>query len=379
MKSTRDYGVARRLEKLFDLQEKLKEDEVKTFESTELSAKKYIVAKRKLLEIDPRLGSHNGGFSTVQAVWSYNTDTGSPRRRKMLKTSCLDDFSKQRELMRSIPSESLDRFSATYDDLSTGAHYGEVDPSECSLMDVRFGQRRFPTAYSISLFVDYTQGLKDIHAAGFVYGDFKGPNCLVNPAKLTDFGTLRKEPKEDERYKLVFSAKYAAFFMWDSAQDQIQNKGRHSRISDLFSVGRSLQYNIIIPILRDASSQQKSNTATKLLNEMEPQPDLIEDPETYDHKNGLRIVSGWNPFARKYKYLEFLPREALQKKALEALDCLKENMVGKEQQALKGLIQLAFDLQNPNPAEIPSAGEVQERLEGLKVKTEQTVASTHLT
>jgi serine/threonine protein kinase len=331
----------------------------------------YVVLPEKqcVLVMQQRLG--HGAQSDVFKVSAVDL-SGDPSNcdyaMKLAKMSFSPEFHLLKKTRSCINCNNLDLIQEKHS-LKFGEYIGLYELSECSLKGFDYQSIDKPVQFLVGQLLDVAEGLQKLHQDGICHRDVKGDNILINrngKGKLTDFGISRNSPLDGKPHPVALTPPYAAPFIDRVPRGNkpilylATNNGYQDFTADLFAFGRTLQYDVILPLLKFMAKEH----AVDLTQIFEPMKKRIIDgaPEGEDFKQiGCAVYNH-----RSNRSCLMPTSDILLTQTTKALEALRAHLAGDEFQQLQMLQSLAICLQNNNPEAIPSIEEVQTQLKKIQ-------------
>lgn len=204
---------------------------------------------------------------------------GSPTKRLVIKVA-RNPFNPEVEKLSVLSphsklSPNIDHFIATYkiykrEKYDREEYIALFEASSCDFCHVDYKKIIFPVSYIGSQLLSVALGIASFHRADLVLRDIKGGNLLANweeidgkepesrPGKVTDFGLVMKLRSEGVKHSTALTPSHAAPYIWDNILCQKYRNiggtrpyegGFQGKAADIFALGRTIQYDVIIQIL----------------------------------------------------------------------------------------------------------------------------------
>jgi len=261
--------------------------------------------------------------------------------------------------------------------------------SDGDLNHINYSDPRFEVSYGASpvpfitgQLISMAAGLEELHDAGLIHRDIKGPNALFNIGglgKLTDTDLLMEELGAEKTHTVGTTPEYAAPYIWADVTKQrvmegrrISSIGHQSKASDKFAFGAMIQTDVVTRVISGLSKIHHIDNPLDLrpVKVVEKQyGTLFTDEEMLqvDREHSGRVVYRWpNPLTKSPGYLWKYPtREDACAKTFSAIDKLAEHLPAKELAALKQLARLAYILQDPDQTKMMSTADLVSALQAI--------------
>lgn len=277
--------------------------------------------------------------------------TSPMKTTRVLKKSKIS-FSPDVNNLKGVNTRHINFIKQKFD--CNGQYYAICEASKCDLTQVNYQELDKPVTYLLSQLIPIGEGLADIHKEGKIHRDIKGKNLLVEPAKITDVSLVRDEPAFNTTHLTTVTPFYAPPFIWKDLKAQISRNGRQTRVADLFSLGRTIQYDLIFRLLCVKHYREYILPINKF---------KFTNDELEIHQKATPYLIF--DIIRKHERLIKLPSGEELYKVTEEL-ITNSSLNEEEKVKLKSLAALARDLQNFDPEKIPSIEEVISRLKEIK-------------
>lgn len=346
--------------KVVELQKTTSFDRAQHIEASLNNPELFILSDSILVALE---NAGNGAQSSVSRV-NRVSEKGSPLRKCIVKTS-KQSYDRETILFEQCLSPNsrkdprIDHILGTYKTQTKPKKYLAIcENSDMDLTHFDYKSMRSPIKFIIGQLRDMAGGLQTLHRKNLIHRDIKGANLLINyqgRGKVTDTGLLR-EDTFGEIHQTSCTPPFAAPFIWKNLQDQLTRVGYQGTKSDVFSFGRTLQYDVILRILNDLSSRHDVDLISLC-------KDINASLQYYNsdldvHLGRVILVE------RKTSIVAYVfpLREAMYTHTLTAIELFKKYLSPLEFDRLNGLAKLAFELQANVPESLPDMDSVEQRL-----------------
>ena len=268
-------------------------------------------------------------------------------------------------------SENIDHFKGAYKIQNKFGSYAALfEASSCDFNHIDYKKTSLPASFAMKQLLSVADGMASFHRANLVLRDIKGPNLLANwenlpgkapeerPGKVTDFGLVMELPIAGTKHTTAGTPHYMAPYIWENIlcqkyrfvqRTRLHEGGYQGKEADLFALGRTIQYDVIMRLLEQVAEKEHILTVKPLIQmflKTTLYTEQFSDNEllAYEEANpGYVFHCGLNE--GKDKLEVFRNEEEVYKKTLDAISLvervLEEHEVGK----LRDLAKLARDLQ----------------------------------
>lgn len=268
----------------------------------------------------------------------------------------------------------IDHMLGNYTALDSNDHLAVFESSDGDLSGVDFRKRTLPVKYLVKQLTDHAGGLVYLHNNGIVHRDIKGDNLLVNDhgaGKVTDWGLAKLD--DTNPHKIEGTLFYIPPFIWKKLEDQLSDirQGYQGTEADVFSFGRTIQYDVVMLFLNFLAKKHSVNTS-QLQEKISPTTQVIKNTthlNELDEQYPFRIIitgQSGNLVANI-----FPARNQMLQDTLEVIRLFKQHLSPYEFDRLISLANLAYKLQACSPTELPKMSEVEEELKMIALAAEQ--------
>lgn len=370
---------------IFEIQKNLTDNELSIIPISENTPIEIIVTKRLafcLLNVIGK-GSHSNVYEVKTIASSrleFNGTTLSPSKPhafavKKSKHVNVSYSPEKRDVDNATGSrkEGIDFALETFKELG-GYAISIHHKYENSVSHTSFSEMPNPVFAVLNVFICIADALNNFHKKGFIHRDIKGANLLVQTignhqiGVITDFGSLAKE--EEKTHFTQGTPEYLDPQMFGDAETTLVNqrlrKGLQTKEGDIFSLGLTIIYDVLIPYIEDlASSRKHENEITRILNKLKPMKN-----ERLFSTNELKMRGWLAPLRCMYRHIENNEGRLIQYPNLtdslnwlsECFRLLEDTISEEEIKTFIDLGQLACNMQDPNLNERPDAETVKNEL-----------------
>lgn len=245
--------------------------EIYRMEASATRSKDFYVTAREFFIVQAKAGSgtHSSAFFVVQILLE-----GGGTKNMLIKVARKPFNSEQEKLSLLSPasklSENIDHFQNSFKIHNSAGFVALFNASSCDFCHIDFKKMLIPVTFAVRQLLSAANGVASFHRADLILRDIKGANLLANwneiegkdpevrPGKVTDFGLVMPLAPEGTKHSTACTPIYAAPYIWENLVCQrrriIEGKspnegGFQGKASDLFGLGRTIQFDILPQIL----------------------------------------------------------------------------------------------------------------------------------
>ncbi|MCP5505322.1 MAG: hypothetical protein H7A38_00365 [Chlamydiales bacterium] len=346
--------------------------EIYRMDGSETLSKSFYVTSREFYIVQAKAGS--GTFSSAFFVVQVLLERGETRN--MLIKVARKPFDSEKEKLALLSpasklSENIDHFRGSYKIHGKEEYVALFNASSCDFCHINYSKMALPVTFIIRQLISVGEGVASFHRANLILRDIKGANLLANweeisgsepevrPGKVTDFGLVISLAPEGTKHSTTCTPTYAAPYIWENIVCQrrriIQGKSPHEggfqgKASDLFGLGRTIQFDLIPQILLQVAKRNA-------FPDIEPYVEMFLRPQTlkgrysdmqllaYERVNpGYVFHTGMDREKNDHLWV-FKTEQEMYEKTLGAIRLIEPFLSKDEITKLKELAQLARDLQ----------------------------------
>jgi serine/threonine protein kinase len=209
----------------------------------------------------PRGEAGQGAQSSAFFVVQISLDDG--QTKNMLIKVAQKAFKTEQDKLdflspNSKASKNIDHFKGAYKIQNNSGYIALFEASRSDFTHIDYKNVRLPVLFVFKQLLSVADGIASFHRADLVLRDIKGANLLANwkdvsgeegQGKVTDFGLMKELSLEGTQHKTAGTPTYMAPYIWDNIINQKLRKGFQGKEADLFALGRTIQYDVIVRLL----------------------------------------------------------------------------------------------------------------------------------
>lgn len=252
---------------------------------------------------------------------------------------------------KSKVSKNIDHFKGAYKIQNNSGHIALFEASRSDFIHIDYKNMRLPVLYATKQLLSVADGIASFHRADLVLRDIKGANFLANwkdvpgeeePGKVTDFGLVKKLPPEGTKHSTNGTPTYMAPYIWDNIVDQKLRRGFQGKEADLFALGRTIQYDVILRLFETFGGARAYADINAFIKPrvISLQNMANENLLAYERSHPRHVFwIGGN------KFKVFQDEKEVYQHTLNIIDEMGQHFSEDEREKLKDLAELARDLQ----------------------------------